>query len=56
MPLTSENAWSAYAKAVLEQATSGQFNPKTQAFSLAGQTLNVDLGNADPEIIKCQHF
>jgi len=56
MALTSQNAWSAYAKAILDQATSGQFDPKTQTFSLAGQTLNVDLANADTEIINANVF
>lgn len=56
MPLTTQDAWSAYAKAVLDQVTSGAFNPKTQTFSLAGQTLNVDLGNADPGIINANVF
>lgn len=56
MTLTTQDAWSAYGKAILDQATSGNFNPGTQCFSLAGQTLNVDLGNPDPSIINANVF
>lgn len=56
MTLTIQDAWSAYGKAVLDQATSGDFNPGSQCFSLAGQTLNVDLGNHDPGVINANVF
>ena len=56
MAITNQQVWSAYADALLNQATSGSFDAKKQTFSVAGQSLNVDLGNADPEIINANVF
>jgi hypothetical protein len=56
MAVTDQQVWSAYADALLNQATSGSFDAKKQTFSVAGQSLNVDLGNADSEIINANVF
>lgn len=56
MAVTNQQVWSAYAEALLNLATSGAFNAKKQTFSVAGQSLNVDLGNAVPEIINANVF
>ncbi len=40
----------------LWQATSGAFDAKNETFSVAGQSLNVDLANADPKIINANVF
>ncbi len=56
MAVPNQQVWSAYADALLNQATSGNFDSKKQTFSVAGQSLNVDLGNADSEIINANVF
>jgi hypothetical protein len=56
MAVTNQQVWSAYADALLNQVTSGAFDAKKQTFSVAGQSLNVDLGNADSEIINANVF
>lgn len=50
MALTSQDMWGALTQAVKDAAFSGNFDPKTSTFSMAGQALNVDLANADPTI------
>lgn len=56
MAVTNQQVWSAYADALLNQASSGRFDAKNETFSVAGQSLNVDLGNADSEIINANVF
>ena len=54
--ITSKTAWNAYASAVMQQVFGNNFDPDTSTFSLAGQTLNVDLANADPAISNTSVF
>lgn len=54
--ITSKTAWNAYALAVMQQVFGNNFDPDTTTFSLAGQTLNVDLANADPAISNASVF
>ena len=56
MAVTNQQVWSAYAEELLNLATSGAFDAKKQTFSVAGQSLMVDLGNVDPEIINANVF
>lgn len=56
MAVTNQQVWAAYAQALLNQATSGAFDASSETFSAAGQTLNVDLGNPDAEIIDANVF
>lgn len=54
--ITSKTAWNAYASAIMDQVFGNNFNPDVSTFSLAGQTLNVDLANADPAISNASVF
>jgi hypothetical protein len=54
--ITSKTAWNAYASAIMEQVFGNNFDPDESTFSLAGQTLNVDLANADPAISNASVF
>lgn len=50
MALTSQNLWQKYTTALADYVTNGQFDPTSQVICFAGDTLNVDLANADPEV------
>ena len=50
MSLSTQELWQKYVTALTNYVTGGQFDPSSQAICFAGNTLMVDLADADAEI------